>query len=250
MKLKLQKSVAFFDLETTGLDIINDKIIEIAIVKLNPDYSRETKTWLVNPEIFINPEATKVHGYTQDMLKEYPTFEEISLDVYNMIKDCDLGGFNSDRFDIPFLVEKFMNLGIDITELKFRSIDVQTIFHKYERRTLGAAYRFYCDKELINAHQAEADILATIDILEAQVDRYNLSNEFEELHLITKPDIVDFGGFMYYDESGKEMFRYGKHKGKIVKEVFKDDPSYYSWLINTSDFPLYTKKLFKSIKEK
>lgn len=249
-KIKLHKPLCFFDLETTGLDIINDKIIEISIVKVNPNYSKEIKTWKVNPTIHINPEATKVHGYTNEMLEDCPTFEEICGDIYDMICDSDLGGYNSDKFDIPFLVEEFFKVGIDITELNFKTIDVQTIFHKYERRNLGAAYEFYCGKELINAHSAEADIVATLEILESQIEKYNLSEDFNELSKITTPDRVDFGGFMYYDEEGREIFRFGKYKNQVVKEVFKTDPSYYRWLVYTSDFSLHSKKMFKLIKER
>ena len=250
MKLNLNKSLAMLDIESTGLDIINDKIIEISIVKVNPNYSKEIKTWKINPIIYINPEATKVHGYTNDMLEDYPTFEEVANEVYDMIAGSDLAGFNSDKFDIPFLTEEFFKVGIDITELNFKTVDVQTIFHKYEKRNLGAAYQFYCGKELINAHSAEADIVATLEILESQIEKYNLPREFNELSKITTPDRVDFGGFMYYNEEGKEVFRFGKHKNKIVKDVFESDPSYYRWLVNTSDFSFHSKKMFKLIKER
>lgn len=249
-KIKLKKPLCFFDLETTGLDIVNDKIIEISIVKVNINYSKEIKTWLINPGIHINPEATKVHGYTDEMLKDYPTFEEVCTEIYDMLSDSDLGGYNSDKFDIPFLVEEFFKVGIDLTELKFKTIDVQTIFHKFERRNLGAAYEFYCGKELINAHSAEADIVATLEILENQIDKYNLPNDFEELSKVTAPDRVDFGGFMFYNEQGREVFRFGKYKNHIVKDVFEEDPGYYRWLINVSDFSMHSKKLFKEIKDR
>lgn len=249
-KIKLERPLSLCDLETTGLDPVNDKIIEISIVKVNPNYSKEIKTWKINPIIHINPEASKVHGYTNDMLEDYPTFKEVANEVYDMIAGSDLAGFNSDKFDIPFLTEEFFKVGIDITELNFKTVDVQTIFHKYEKRNLGAAYQFYCGKELINAHSAEADIVATLEILESQIEKYNLPRDFNELSKITTPDRVDFGGFMYYNEDKKEVFRFGKHKNKIVKEVFESDPSYYRWLVNTSDFSFHSKKMFKLIKER
>ena len=249
MELKLIRPICFFDLETTGTNISKDRIVEISILKVYPNGTTESKTWLVNPGINIPDEIVAIHGISNEKIANEPSFKELSKEIYGMIKDCDLGGFNSDRFDIPLLVEEMLRAEVDFDMKNTVSIDVQTIFHKMEKRTLAAAYKFYCDKELIDAHSAEADTLATYEVLKAQLDRYpDLENSVKKLaEFSTHRKFADFAGFLGYDDDGAEIFSFGKHKGKKVLDVLDQEPGYFGWLLN-ADFPLYTKKVLTQIK--
>ena len=241
--------MCFFDLETTGVDVARDRIVEISILKIFPNGNKESKTWLVNPTIPIPPQTTLVHGITNEKVANEPTFAELSSQIYNMIKDSDLAGFNSDRFDIPLLAEELLRANVDF-EMKNRvSVDVQTIFHKNEERTLSAAYKFYCNESLENAHSAEADTNATYEILKAQLDRYDdLDNDMKLLsEYTTRKKSVDFAGFIAMNAEGKEIFNFGKHKGALVEDIFDSEPGYFGWIQN-ADFPLYTKKVLTAIK--
>lgn len=250
MQLNLRNPLVFFDLETTGINIVKDRIVEISFVKVHPNGKEECKTRRINPEMPIPPESTAIHGITDEDVKDCPTFKEIAKSLAAQIEGCDLAGYNSNRFDIPLLAEEFLRAGVDIDLNKRKFIDVQTIFHKMEQRTLSAAYKFYCDKSLENAHTAEADTMATYEILKAQLDRYpdDLQNDMEFLSKYSSfTNNVDFAGRMVYNEDGKEVINFGKHKGKLVEEVLKNDPGYYSWIMN-GDFPLNTKKVLTEIK--
>lgn len=249
MQLNLNKPICFFDLETTGVSITSDKIVEISILKVFVNGEENLKTWLLNPEMTISPQATAVHGITNEKVSGQPTFKMIAKQIFNFIKDSDLGGFNSNRFDIPILAEEFLRCGINFDMKNRKSIDVQTIFHKMEQRTLTAAYRFYCGKDLTNAHSAEADTIATYEVLKSQLEKYSsLKNNTKFLsEFSTRQKFADFAGFISYDREGNECFSFGKHKGKKVTDVLRDEPGYYGWLLD-ADFPLYTKKVLTSIK--
>ncbi len=250
MELNLKNPLVFFDLETTGVDIVHDRIVEISFMKVYPSGKEECKTRRINPEIPIPPESTAVHGITDEDVKDCPTFRAIAKSLAAQIEGCDLAGFNSNRFDIPLLVEEFLRAGVDVDLSKRKFVDVQTIFHKMEQRTLSAAYKFYCNKSLENAHTAEADTRATYEILKAQLDRYPdvLQNDIKflsEYSSFTKN--VDFAGRVVYDENGKEVINFGKYKGRLVENVLRNDPSYYDWIMN-GDFPLNTKRVFTEIR--
>ncbi|MFM7017665.1 exonuclease domain-containing protein [Flavobacterium sp.] len=249
MELKLNRPLCFFDLETTGIDVSKDRIVEISIFKVFPNGTTESKTWLVNPTIPIPAQASAVHGITNEKVANEPNFNELASQVHNMIKDSDLGGFNSDRFDIPLLAEELLRAGVDFDMKNRVSIDVQTIFHKKEERTLSAAYKFYCNASLENAHSAEADTIATYEVLKAQLDRYeDLENDAKWLsEFTTRKKSVDFAGFIALNNEGKEIFTFGKNKGQLVEEVLEKEPGYYGW-IQGADFPLYTKKVLTGIK--
>ncbi len=249
MELKLNRPICFFDLETTGIDVAKDRIVEISIFKVYPNGNKESKTWLVNPTIPIPPQTTDVHGITNEKVANEPTFKELASQVHNMIKDSDLAGFNSDRFDIPLLAEELLRAEVDFDMKNRVSVDVQTIFHKKEERTLSAALKFYCGTNLENAHSAEADTMATYEILKAQLDRYDdLDNDMKWLsEFTTRKKSVDFAGFIALNNEGKEIFTFGKNKGQLVEEVLEKEPGYYGW-IQGADFPLYTKKVLTGIK--
>lgn len=249
MELKLTRPICFFDLETTGIDICKDRIVEISVLKVFPNGNRESKTWLVNPEMPIPAGATAVHGISNEKVANEPTFNQLAPTVYNMIKDSDLAGYNSDRFDIPLLAEELLRAGLDFDMKSRVSVDVQTIFHKMEERTLSAALKFYCGKALENAHSAEADTIATYEILKAQLDRYpELENDMKLLsEFTTRKKAADFAGFIAFDDKGREIFTFGKHKGALVESVFDSEPGYFGWIQN-ADFPLYTKKVLIGIK--
>jgi DNA polymerase-3 subunit epsilon len=249
MELKLTKPICFFDLETTGIDISKDRIVEIAIFKVFPNGNSESKTWLVNPTIRIPEETIAVHGITNEKVANEPTFAELASTVYNMIKDSDLAGFNSDRFDIPLLAEELLRAGVEFDMKNRVAVDIQTIFHKKEERTLGAAYKFYCGETLENAHSAEADTMATYEILKSQYDRYDdLPQDMKSLsEYTTRKKTADFAGFIIIDKDGEEAFSFGKHKGVKVDKVLETEPGYFSWIQN-ADFPLYTKKVLTAIK--
>lgn len=249
MELKLNRPICFFDLETTGIDIGKDRIVEISIFKVFPNGNKESKTWLVNPTIPIPPQTTAVHGITNEKVANEPTFNELATQVHNMIKDADLGGYNSDRFDIPLLAEELLRAGVDFDMKNRVSVDVQNIFHKKEERTLSAALKFYCNKNLENAHSAAADTEATYEILKAQLDRYpDLENNINALsEFTTRKKIADFAGMIAYDKDDNEIFTFGKHKNRKVTEILDLEPNYYNWIQN-ADFPLYTKKVLTAIK--
>lgn len=248
MNLKLHKPLCIFDLETTGISVGKDRIVEICILKVNPDASRESKTWLVNPEMPIPKELSEVHGIYDADVKDAPKFREIAPKIMEMINGTDLGGFNSNRFDVPLLAEELLRADIDFDLSKFRLVDAQTIYHKMEPRNLSAAYQFYCGKTLENAHSAEADVLATFEVLDAQVGHYqDLPDEVAGLSEFSFHNkFADLAGMIYFDAEGKEIFAFGKYKGQRVKEVFQKDVGYYGWIQN-ADFPLYTKKVLTGI---
>lgn len=249
MELKLTRPICFFDLETTGIDVGKDRIVEIAIFKVFPNGNKESKTWLVNPTIPIPPQSTAVHGITNEKVANEPTFAELSSQIYNMIKDSDLAGYNSDRFDIPLLAEELLRAGVDFDMKNRVSVDVQTIFHKKEERTLSAALKFYCGKTLENAHSAEADTMATYEILLGQLEKYpDLQNDMKALsEFTTRKKSVDFAGMIVLNDKGQEMFSFGKYKNVLVDDVFDKDLGYFGWIQN-ADFPLYTKKVLTGLK--
>ena len=250
MQLNLKNPIVFFDLETTGINIVKDRIVEISFVKVHPNGKEESKTRRINPEMPIPPESTAIHGITDEDVKDCPTFKEIAKSLAAQIEGCDLAGYNSNRFDIPLLAEEFLRAGVDIDLNKRKFVDVQTIFHKMEQRTLSAAYKFYCDKSLENAHTAEADTMATYEILKAQLDRYpdDLQNDIDFLSKYSSfTNNVDFAGRIVYNDKGEEVFNFGKYKGRSVAEVFKTDIGYYGWMMQ-GDFTLNTKNVITSIK--
>ena len=251
MNLSLNKPIIFFDLETTGVNIATDRIVEISILKVFPNGNKESKTWLVNPEIEIPAEASAIHGITNEKVVMEPTFKELAATVNELIADCDLAGFNSNRFDIPLLAEELMRAGIDFDMKNRKAIDVQVIFHKKEQRTLSAGYQFYCGKNLEDAHSAEADTNATYEILLAQLDKYtDIENTVDALsEFSTHGERADFAGFILFNDDKKEIFSFGKYKGRTVEEVLIENPGYHAWMQN-ADFPLYTKKVLREIKER
>ncbi|MEI7471690.1 MAG: 3'-5' exonuclease [Chitinophagaceae bacterium] len=240
--LQLLKPIAFIDLETTGVNLANDRIVEIAMVKLMPDGTRINKRKLLNPQIPIPKEASDIHGITNEMVKDAPTFKQSGNEIKQFIEGCDLGGYNSNRFDIPILVEEFLRAGLEVDLTTRRMVDVQHVFYSMEPRTLTAAYKFYCNKELVDAHSAEADILATVEVLESQMDRYKqLGNTVDSiLSVIGEEKIVDYARRFGYDDKGREIFNFGKFKGRPVEDVLKSEPQYYDWMMK-GDFPLHTK---------
>lgn len=250
MNLKLRRPIIFFDLETTGVDTSRDRIVEISLAKIMPDGEEIVRTRRINPTIPIPAEASAIHHITDEDVKDCPTFRQIAKSLKSFMEGCDFGGFNSNRFDLPLLVEEFMRAGVDINFRNRKYIDVQNIFHKKEERTLVAAYRFYCNKELGDAaHGAEADTMATYEVLKAQLDRYpDLENDVEFLSKYsTRNETADFAGRIIFNDKGEEVFSFGKYKGQSVAKIFATDPSYYDWMMN-GDFPQYTKKVITEIK--
>ncbi|MCH9823597.1 MAG: 3'-5' exonuclease [Bacteroidetes bacterium] len=250
MKLKLEKPIAFFDLETTGIDVATDRIVEIAVLKIRPDGQRDMKVRRVNPGIPIPKASSDIHGITDEDVKDAPTFDKLAKSLYIMLQDCDLGGYNSNRFDVPLLAEEFLRAGVDFSIEGRRLIDVQGIFFKKEKRTLAAAFQFYCDKPLDGAHSAEADISATHEILEAQLDKYSdLENDMDFLADYSKQqNFADLAGRFVFNADNEVVFNFGKHKNVPVATVLKNEPGYYGWMMG-GDFPLFTKKILKQIKE-
>ena len=249
MELKLKRPIVFFDLETTGVDTAHDRIVEISMIKIMPDGERIVKTRKLNPEMHIPEAATAVHGITDEDVKDCPRFAQVAKSLAQFLTGCDFGGFNSNRFDMPVLVEEFLRAGVDVDFKRRRFVDVQNIFHKMEQRTLVAAYKFYCDKDLTDAHSAEADTLATYEVLKAQLDRYpELENDIDALaDFSSRGETADYAGRIVYDDKGSEVFGFGKYKGRRVEDIFEQEPSYYSWMMN-GDFPLYTKKVITEIR--
>jgi DNA polymerase-3 subunit epsilon len=249
MKLDLRNPIVFFDLETTGINIVSDRIVEISYLKVCPNGDEDCRTRRINPGMPIPPQATEVHGITDEDVKDAPLFKVIAKSLAAQIEGCDLAGYNSNRFDIPLLAEEFLRAGVDIDLSKRKFVDVQTIFHKKEQRTLEAAYKFYCQKSLDNAHSAEADTRATYEVLKAQLDRYpDLQNDVTFLSEYSAfGNNVDFAGRIVYNEKMQETINFGKYKGRIVEEVLREDPGYYGWIMQ-GDFPLHTKKVLTTIK--
>ena len=249
MQLNLKNPIIFFDLETTGINFTHDRIVEISYMKISPNGDEEIKTRRINPEMPIPAAATAIHGISDDDVKDSPTFKSIAKSLAAQIEGCDLAGYNSNRFDIPMLMEELLRAGVEIDLRKRKFIDVQVIFHKMEQRTLSAAYKFFCDKDLEDAHSAEADTKATYEILKAQLDRYpDLENSVDFLDRFSRQnDFVDFAGRIIYDDKGVEVFNFGKHKGRSVVEVLENESSYYSWMMN-GDFSLDTKRVLTQIK--
>ncbi len=248
MPLQLQKPIAFIDLETTGVNLSTDRIVEVAIVKILPDGSRQVKRKLINPEMPIPQQVVDIHGITDEMVKSAPTFKQAANELKQFIEGADLGGYNSNRFDIPMLMEEFLRAGISLDLSTRKMVDVQHIFYTMEPRTLTAAYKFYCQKDLDGAHSAEHDVNATIDVLLAQMERYpDLGNTVETiLGKIGEEKIVDYARRFSFDEKGIEVFNFGKHKGKAVADVLKLEPQYYDWMMR-GDFPLHTKQKLTEI---
>ena len=262
MKLNLKNPIVFLDLETTGINIVTDRIIEIALLKINIDGSEEEKLLRINPEMPIPEEASKIHGIYDEDVADAPIFREVAKNLAKFLEGCDLGGFNSNRFDIPLLAEEFLRADIDIDFKRRKFIDVQAIFHKMEKRTLAAAYKFYCNKELHDAHSAMVDTKATYEVLKSQLDLYKdteyednkglksvpIVNDVEKLSEFSSYDQnVDFVGRIVYNENGIEVFNFGKNKGIPVEKVLEEQPGYFGWIMN-SEFPLYTKKVLTQIK--
>jgi len=262
MNLNLTRPIAFFDLETTGIKVTTDRIVEICIIRVAPDGSSKIKTLRINPEMHIPAEVTAIHGIRDEDVKDAPKFSEVAHELVQFLDNCDLAGFNSNHFDIPLLAEEFFRAGADFDLKGRRFVDIQNIFHKMEPRNLKAAYKFYCGKELVNAHSAEADTMATYEILMAQLDRYK-DIEFEDRKGVRSTPVVndiktlsefsnatrnvDLIGHIIFNDKDEEVFNFGKHKGKLVAQVFKDEPSYYDWIMK-SEFPLSTKKVVTVIK--
>lgn len=247
MSLQLERPIAFIDLETTGINLATDRIIEVAIIKILPDKTKVVKHKMVNPEMPIPKASSDIHGITDDKVKDAPTFKEVANELKQFIDNADLSGYNSNRFDVPLLMEEFLRANINFDMANRRMLDVQTIFHMMEKRTLGAAYKFYCEKELIDAHSAEADATATWEILEAQLLRYeHLGDTLDSILQFTGEEkVVDFARRFVMDND-VEVFNFGKHKGKAVVDVLKSEPQYYDWMMK-SDFPLHTKQKLTEI---
>ncbi len=249
MRLNLKNPIIFFDLETTGINIASDRIVEIAYLKIDLNGNESSKTLRLNPEMPIPEKVIAIHGISNEDVKDAPTFNEVAKSLAREFEGCDLGGYNSIKFDIPVLAEEFLRAGVDIDLKRRKFVDVQVIFMKMEPRTLSAAYKFFVNKELDNAHSAEADTRATYEVLQAQLDRYsNLENDIGKLaEFSAHTRNVDFAGRIVYNEEDVEVFNFGKHKGKPVLEVLEKDPGYYGWMMH-GDFPLYTKKVLTNIK--
>ncbi len=249
MELNLRNPLVFFDLETTGTDVTTDRIVELSYLKVYPNGREESRTIRINPGMPIPAGATAIHGITDDDVKDAPLFGEVARSIAQVFEGCDFAGYNSNKFDIPLLAEEFLRADVDIDLMKRKFIDIQVIFHKKEQRTLSAAYKFYCDKVLEDAHTSIGDTLATYEILKAQLDRYpDLANDVEKLaEFSSQNKNVDFLGRIIYNEQGVEVFNFGKYKGQPVEQVLKKDTGYYGWIMN-GQFPLHTKKVLTSIK--
>jgi DNA polymerase-3 subunit epsilon len=261
MNLNLKNPIAFFDLESTGTNISIDRIVEISILKVQPDGKQEIKTSLINPTIPIPKETSAIHGIYDEDVKDAPTFKEISKEYHQFLAGADLAGFNVLKFDIPLLVEEFLRAGIDFDIEKRNILDSQKIFHMMEKRNLAAAYKFYCGQTLENAHSAEADTIASYEVFKAQIAKYNgeeaedllgnklgvFENDMKKIHSILNEKMVDLAGRFIFNEDGVECFNFGKHKGKPIEQVLKEEPSYYDWMMK-GDFPLDTKRKFTQVK--
>lgn len=262
MELNLKNPIVFFDLETTGINVVTDRIVEISYIKVFPDGTEEQKTQRINPDMPIPAEASAIHGIYDQDVKDMPLFKDYAKILAKVLEGADLGGFNSNKFDIPLLAEEFLRVDVDFDFKKRKFIDVQVIFHKMEKRTLTAAYKFYCGKELEGAHGAAADTKATLEVLKSQLDRYQGTDFVDMDGKVSQPIVnnidqlsefsshnknVDFAGRIVYNDKGIEVFNFGKYKGVPVEKVFEKDPGYYGWMLN-NEFPLYTKKILTQIK--
>lgn len=261
MNLNIKTPIAFFDIEATGINISTDRIVEISVVKVHPGGKEEIKTMRINPTIPIPKEVSLIHGIYDEDVKNAPTFKEVSKELYQFLSGADLAGFNVLKYDIPLLVEEFLRAGIDFDIEKRNLLDAQKIFHMMEKRNLSAAYKFYCGKTLENAHSAEADTLATYEVFKAQIDRYQgeaaedlqgnqlgiLENDMKKIHALLNEKMVDLAGRFIFNNQGEECFNFGKHKGKPIPQVLKEEPNYYDWMMK-GDFPLDTKRKFTQIK--
>jgi len=261
MNLKLKSPLAFFDIESTGTNVATDRIVEISILKVHPDGKEEIKTMRINPTIPIPAESSAIHGIYDDDVKDAPTFKTASKELFQFLTGADLAGFNVLKFDIPLLVEEFLRAGIDFDIEKRNILDAQKIFHMMEKRNLSAAYKFYCGKTLENAHSAEADTIATYEVFKAQIDKYEgeeaedllghklgvFETDMKKIHLLLNEKMVDLAGRFIFNEKGEECFNFGKHKGKTIEQVLKEEPSYYDWMMK-GDFPLDTKRKFTQVK--
>ena len=262
MELNLTRPLVFLDLETTGIKVATDRIVELCLLRINPDGSQKIKTLRINPGIPIPSEATEIHGITDEDVKDCPKFSKVAHELSEFLDGCDIAGYNSNHFDIPLIVEEFLRAGLDLELKGRRFVDIQNIFHKMEPRNLSAAYKFYCNLELKKAHSAEADTIATYEVLKAQLDRYDKTEFKDKKGIITKPVVndikalsdlsfsnrsADLIGHIIYNDKNIEVFNFGKHKGKAVSDVFRDEPSYYDWIMK-SEFPLSTKKVVTAIK--
>lgn len=247
MKLQLQRPIAFIDLETTGVNISTDKIVEIGIIRIMPDGSKQSKRKLINPQMPIPVESSAIHGITDEMVKDAPIFKQVANEIKQFIDNCDLGGYNSNRFDIPMLIEEFVRAGLEFSTDGRKMVDVQKIFHMMEQRNLSAAYKFYCNRSLEEAHSAEADAHATWEVLLAQVERYpHIGDTLESIVKFTgEDDIVDFAR-RFIRVNGIEIFNFGKHKGKPILEVLKAEPQYYDWMMK-GEFAMNTKQKLTEI---
>ncbi len=253
MKLNLTKNLCVFDLETTGLDISNDRIVEISILKISPKGEESNLTLRINPEMPISKESTEIHGITNEDVKDAPTFKDVANQIAEFIGDADLAGYNSNKFDIPLLAEEFLRVDHEFNMRDRKFIDVQNIFHKMEQRTLVAAYKFYCDKNLEDAHSAGADVVATFEVFKAQLKRYkeleNDINFLAEFSANNKHKIADFAGRLAYNKKGEIAYNFGKHKGKTIRQVDSEETGYYGWMMS-SNFPRYTKLILKEEMDK
>ncbi len=262
MELNLKSPLVIFDLETTGIHVTKDRIVEISMIKITADGSRNDYTRRINPQKPISPEASKVHGITDEMVKDEPPFEAVAREIHTFIGNSDLAGYNLLKFDVPMLAESFLRCDIDFDVSQRRIIDVQNIFHKMEQRTLKAAYRFYCNKDLTDAHSAKADTKATLEVLESMLDKYQnvdyedkkghisqpVINDMDALHTFSRFNKhADLVGQIIFDQEEKEVFNFGKHKGQRVEQVFQNEPQYYDWMMK-ADFPESTRKLITAIK--
>ena len=261
MKLNLKVPLCFFDLETTGINITQDRIIEIAVIKVLPSGEMQRKTNLVNPTVPIPEDSTAIHGITNEDVKDKPTFKDLAKEYAKFLEGCDLSGFNILKFDVPVLVEEFLRAGVDFDYSRKKIIDSQKIFHLMEKRNLAAAYQFYCHKELKDSHTAEADTEACMEVLISQVERYEnqpvvdslsnplgiIRNDMDELNKLTSSEMIDLAGRMIRNQNGEAIFNFGKHRNKTVLSVFKDEPGYYDWMMN-NDFALDTKRKLSEIK--
>jgi DNA polymerase-3 subunit epsilon len=255
MKLNLKIPICFFDLEATGVNIAHDRIIEIAVIKLMPNGEMSKKINLLNPTIPIPPESTAIHHITNEDVKDKPVFKEVAREYARFMEGCDLAGFNILKFDVPMLVEEFLRADVEFDYSRKKIVDSQKIFHLMEKRTLSAAYKFYCQKEIQNAHSAEADTQASMEVLVAQIEKYEgrdvtdglerkvgmIKNDMETLAKLVGDDLVDLAGRMIRNDKGEVIFNFGKHKSKLVDKIFKEEPAYYDWMMN-GDFPLDTKR--------
>lgn len=248
MSLQLKNNLCVFDIESTGLDVSSDRIVELSILKITPNGEKEELTLRINPTIKISQESIDIHGITEEDVKDCPTFKEAADQIATFIGEADLAGYNSNKFDIPLLAEEFLRIEHPFDMSKRKFIDVQNIFHKMEQRTLVAAYKFYCNKDLENAHSAFADVTATFEVLEAQLEKYNeLENDVDFLATFSENNkfkIVDFAGRLAKNKKDEIIYNFGKHKGKTVAQIYKDEPGYAAWMLN-GNFPLYTKSILK-----